>query len=145
MDYSRVYSDAKPKCYFGNITDYGFWYKHDGDQAVYNDLTPYIVIVLKIEGGDYDGGELVAIQWNTWDQGYATEWTLFDNDSWHYIVYDKDDKYVGQGGMPIGVTLAEIQAQYNGVIDRVAIAIGLAGGDEPARVLVDDLYVNVTK
>lgn len=141
MDYSRVYTDAKPNNKFSDIVDFGFWFKHDGDPNLYNDLTPYIVIVVDIEGGDYDGGELVAIQWNTWDQGYETDWTWFNNDEWHYQVYDADGNFVdnGWGNFP----LARIQSLYDGTIERVAVAIGLAGGDESARVLVDHLVVEV--
>ncbi len=146
MDYSRAYHDAQGKKYFSDITGWSFYYKHAGVSPDYNDVTPYIVIVVNIEGGDYDGGELVVVQWNTSNQGYNYNWTQVNDDEWHYLVYDANGDYVGRWGMPgPGLTLAQIQAQYDGTIDRVAVAIGLSSGITTAGVLVDDLEVIVNQ
>lgn len=148
-DYHRItyyywdyYNDVKGHRYFSEIAEVKFWYRHDGDPATYNDLTPYVVLVVNIEGGDYDGGKLILAQWNTWSQGYNYDWTLLQNDEWHYIIYDTDGKYVGHWGMSTpSFTLAEIQEMYEGIIDGVAVAIGVADGSETARVLVGELTI----
>lgn len=142
MDYSRVSTKALPNSRFSNITSFGFWFKHT--QPVTSDLTPSIVIVVKIEGGPFSGYLLQVVQWNTWssdNSGLRLQWAFFNRDSWHYYVIGSDYGVVSHVGMPNGVSLSQIQKAYDGTIVRVALAVGLASGTTTANVLVDDLTI----
>lgn len=138
-DQSKVGGYAAGKRYFSDITDWGFWYKHYGTPNT--DLTPNILLHVTIEGGAYDGGELVLFQQSSRGQGYNYNWTWFDNDKWWYGVSFHGD-LVDWGA---DLTLAQIQSVYDGTVNAWVVAIGFVSGSETARVLVDDLEVNVSK
>jgi len=139
-DLAMVYSQTLPRRSFSDVTDFGFWYKHiDG---VATDLTPMIFMNLTVEGGLYDGYELLVIQWPDWMQGYNYDWTFFTKDSWRYSIWDNQNSLVGSGGWPDGLPLADIQTLFDGTLDGVAIGIGMASGVGLAGAFVDNLIID---
>ena len=139
-DLAMVYSQVLSRRRFSDVTTFGFWYKHI--EGVATDLTPILFMNLTIDGGSYDGYELLVSQWPDWMQGYNYDWTFFNKDSWRYSIWDSQNNLVDSGGWPDGVQLAYIQMLFDGTLDGVAIGIGMASNVGLAGALVDDLIID---
>ena len=152
-DHSRVYTAINSGENFSSITSVTFWYKHLAGSASHS---PYAMLAINIEGGPYDGDLLVLFSWDL--PVFASVWTLYDNDDWHYLVLDGTtgaqlindfDDTTGISGYNLAGfhhALASIQEIFDGTFRHnadVAIAVGLWSYSNTTTVLVDNIAVNV--
>ena len=142
FDYSRVFSKIDKK-EFDLITSVSFWYIQDNDPLDHNDLSPYVVLRVKIKGGQYDKGTLIIVGLGDPVPGRKTDWTFHEETMWHIQVYDKKGNLVSPPFGGTGVPLATIQAQYDGKLEDAGVAIGLFATDDTASATVDDFVVEI--
>lgn len=140
VDYPRVYTDIMKETSLDEIISVSFWFKHlEGSDP----NTPYAVMGFWIVGGDYDGGQLNLYQWYKTMPDLCDEWTLIDDDSWHYRVYIPGGGYFDDLGP---YTLNEIQGMLDAVIFRAGVAMGASdiGFGDSADVYVDHFMVEAS-